>query len=67
MDPNTLLVGMIAGCVGAGYFMYGKKQEKPVPMLCGIALMVYPYFFTDLLVLLGIGVILMILPLFVEI
>jgi len=26
------------------YFLYGKRQHEGVPMICGFALMVFPYF-----------------------
>ena len=45
MDSATLLWGLLFGSIGAGYFIYGKKQRAPVPLVCGIALMVFPYFY----------------------
>lgn len=45
------LVGLAGGClfgvVGLGALRYGKTEGKPVPMLLGAALMVYPYFLPD--------------------
>ena len=65
MNSNTFLIGMVAGAIGLGYFVYGKKQSKVVPLLCGIALMAYPYFIENIWILLGIGLVLCLVPFFV--
>ena len=57
---------MVFGSIGLGFFIYGKKQKVIVPLLVGIALMVYPYFIADLTLLVIVGVILMVLPYFVR-
>lgn len=58
---------MVFGSIGLGFFIYGKKQKSLVSLSVGIALMVFPYFITDVVVLIIAGVILMALPLFVKI
>ena len=40
---SQILVGLLTGSVGVGYFMYGKKRSRFVPMLAGAALCLYPY------------------------
>ena len=67
MDANSLFIGMFAGAIGMGYFVYGKKQSKPVPLVTGLALMIYPWFFTNIWLLLAVGLILCIVPIFVKI
>ena len=62
LDANGLMIGVIAGAVGLGYFVYGKKQGKLVPLISGIALMVYPYFVSNPWLLLGIGLALCVAP-----
>src|SRR3546814_5579929 len=42
MTTATLLWGLLFGSIGLGYFLYGKKQARLVPLLCGLALMIYP-------------------------
>ena len=64
---NSLWVGMIAGAFGVGYFIYGKKQQKLVPMIAGVLLCVYPYFTDNLLLLLAIGAGLLAAPFVVDI
>ena len=58
---------MIAGAFGVGYFIYGKKQQKLVPMIAGVLLCVYPYFTDNLWLLLGIGAALLAAPFVIEI
>lgn len=44
MDMATLLLGMLFGTVGTGYCMYARKQRAPVPLACGVVLVVFPWF-----------------------
>ena len=53
---NSLIIGILAGAIGAGYFIYGKRQTRIVPMVAGILLCVYPYFTDSVVWLLVIGV-----------
>ena len=55
------------GAFGLGFFVYGKKQHAVVPLVCGIALMIYPYFISDIILLCVIGVALIAVPFFVRI
>jgi hypothetical protein len=64
MTTSYLLWGVLFGSLGAGYFIYGKKQGAVVPLLCGIALVVFPYFITNTVLLVLIGVALAALPYF---
>ena len=59
---NSLIFGILAGAVGAGYLIYGKRQSKFVPMTAGILLCVYPYFTDNVVWLSIIGVLLMAAP-----
>jgi hypothetical protein len=47
--------------------MYGRRQHAPVPLICGLALMIYPYFVSDVILLVVIGCLLTALPYFVRI
>ena len=55
------------GSAGLGFFMYGKKQKAIVPLLVGISLFIFPYFITDVTLLVIVGGILVVLPYFVRI
>lgn len=63
---NALFVGLIAGAFGMTYFVYGKRQTKIVPMLSGVALCVYPYFFDSVLWLCVMGGALLVAPFVVD-
>lgn len=64
MDTSSLLLGVIFSAIGAGFFMYGRKQSRPVPLACGLVLMVYPYFVSSNALLVIIGLVLMAVPYF---
>lgn len=51
----NLIAGFIFGSIGFVAFVYGKRMELWKPMLCGIALMAYPYFVSDIVALYAIG------------
>jgi len=63
---SALFIGMIAGAIGTGYFVYGKRQQKFVPMLSGVALGVYPFFTDNPVLLLLIGAALMATPFLID-
>jgi len=65
-DPFNIVAGILFGAIGFGYFLYGKKQRKRVPLLCGIVLMIYPYFLTNHIALALIGVAISVIPYFVR-
>jgi hypothetical protein len=63
---NSLVIGIFAGAIGAGYFIYGRRQAKFAPMLAGILLCVYPYFVDNLFWLSAIGIALIVAPFLVD-
>jgi hypothetical protein len=56
LDANSLLASMLIGSVGLGLLIYGKKQMRVPQMIVGIALLVYPYFVSNVWLMLGIAV-----------
>jgi hypothetical protein len=63
MDGEAQFIwGVIFGIFGLGFFSYGKKQQAIVPLFTGIALFIFPYFVSNLYLLVGIGIGLMALP-----
>jgi hypothetical protein len=66
MNTSTLVWSMLFGSVGLGFFIYGKRQSAISPMICGLALMIYPYFVSNVVLLVVIGLVLMALPYFLS-
>ncbi len=67
MDGTSLLIWvMVFASIGVGFFIYGKRQKAVVPLVVGITLFIFPYFITDITMLVIIGAILMILPYFMK-
>ncbi len=58
---------MVFGAVGLGFFIYGKKQKAVGPLFTGIALFMFPYFISNVYMLVIVGVLFVALPYFVRI
>ena len=63
---SSLFIGVIAGAVGTGYFIYGKKQSKPVPMIAGALLCIYPYVSDSVAWLVVVGALLAVAPFVID-
>lgn len=61
MDGNIIFFSLLFGCIGLGFFSYGKKNN-PYFLVSGLALMVYPYMVASLAMLIIVGLILVGLP-----
>lgn len=61
-DTAIILWALLFGSIGIGYFIYGKRQDQPVVRYTGIALILFPYFVTTVLVVILMGVSLLLLP-----
>ena len=66
MTVNALFLSLLTGSIGAGYFIYGKKQRKVIPMLSGAGLCVIPYLISNLILLSGVSLLLCILPFLIQ-
>jgi hypothetical protein len=67
LSAATLFWGILFGAIGLGFFIYGKKQQVIVPLVCGLALMVFPYFVSGTWLLIAIGAALTVIPYFVRV
>lgn len=43
-DTNYLFASLLWGSIGAGYWIYGKKQREMMPMIGGVVMIVVSYF-----------------------
>ena len=66
MSVTLLLLGVLFSSIGVGFLIYGKKQQKLVPLACGLALLVVPYFFSSSLLLFVVGSVLCAIPYFIR-
>ena len=66
MNTAALLLSVVFSSIGFGYFIYGKKQQQALPLICGLALMIYPYFIDSAAVMTAIGLVLICAPRFIR-
>ncbi|HJT15816.1 MAG TPA: amino acid transport protein [Thermoanaerobaculia bacterium] len=59
----TLFLGLIFGGVGTVYLYIAKKEHDPFFLIVGVALVFYPYFFDNILLIVAIGLLLSLAPL----
>ena len=52
-DPTWLFLSLIPGGIGFVLFVYGRKQGRWPQLVGGLIFMVYPYFTTSVLSLVG--------------
>ena len=64
MGEAGLWWGMLFGAVGIGFVVYGRRQRAVVPLVCGVSLIVFPYFLSSTVLLVAIGAVLVALPYF---
>jgi hypothetical protein len=61
-----LLWGLLFGSIGTGYVLYGHKQKSAVPLVCGLALFIFPYFVSNVFLMVGIGGVICAIPFFLR-
>lgn len=66
METSPLLLSVFFSSVGLGYFIYGKKQKVLVPFLCGLILIIFPYFIENTWLIVLIGGVFMGIPYFIS-
>jgi hypothetical protein len=57
-DANSLLASIVPSSIGLVAFMYGKRQGRIPHMAIGVVLMIYPYFVSNILIMLAIAAVL---------
>jgi hypothetical protein len=66
MSESMLLWGLLFSSIGVGFFLYGKRQRSPAPLICGLVLCIFPYFISNVLVMVAIGAVLCAVPYFLR-
>jgi predicted membrane protein len=68
MDSSAQIMwGMLFGAIGLGFFIYGKRQRAIVPFVVGVTLFIFPYFISNVYLLVLVGVVLVAIPYFIRI
>lgn len=68
MDSSAQIMwGMLFGAIGLGFFIYGKRQRAIVPFVVGVTLFIFPYFISNVYLLVIVGVVLVAIPYFIRI
>ncbi|MCZ6602206.1 MAG: amino acid transport protein [Planctomycetota bacterium] len=62
MSSESLFLHLLFGCVGMGYFVFGRKQNRGLFLLCGVGLCIFPYVIPNLLGLVIVSLILVVVP-----
>lgn len=65
MNTAALLLSVVFSSIGFGYFIYGKTAKRRF-LVCGLALMIYPYFIDSAAVMTAIGLLLILAPRFIR-
>ena len=66
-DPAQLVWAILFGAIGLGFFTYGKRQKAVIPLVVGITLFIFPYFISNVYLLVIVGTALVALPYFVKV
>lgn len=54
------MTGLMIGLIGSGLFMVGKRAQRPIWMITGGAMCIYPYFISNPLACWGLTLVLLI-------
>jgi hypothetical protein len=58
----TLFLGLLFGSIGTVYLIYGKRQSSVIHIVVGAVLLVYPYLFSNAILIFIAGAILTAIP-----
>jgi hypothetical protein len=51
IDATNLMLSLLAGTIGMGMLMVGKRTGRMMPIGVGVALMTFPYFIPNAVIL----------------
>lgn len=54
-EPKALVASLLISSVGFVMFSYGRKMQRFPQLVAGLALMIYPYFVSSWLAIVGIA------------
>jgi hypothetical protein len=65
-NAASIMWGVLFGSIGMGYLIYGRKQRRGIALLSGVLLCIFPYFVSNVFLMILTAVILMALPYFLK-
>jgi hypothetical protein len=63
-DTTTVVWGILFAAFGLGYLTYGRRQKMIMPLVSGVALILFPYITPNIYIMLLAGATLLALPYF---
>lgn len=66
-DPSIVVWTVLFGAIGLGFFVYGTRQRAIVPLFTGVSLLIFPYFISNVWLLVAVGAAFMALAYYVRI
>jgi hypothetical protein len=63
---GSILVGLLMGAIGMAYFIYGKKTTEFSFLIFGAVLIVYPYFVSNAVLSMVLGIIFILCPFIIK-
>ena len=67
MTINGLMAAFFFSIIGMCYFSYGRKADHTFVLICGVILMGFPYFVSNTIYILLIGITIGLLPMLLRI
>jgi hypothetical protein len=58
----SLFLGLLFGSIGTVYLIYGKRISSPIHLVVGAILIIYPYLFSNAILVFAVGAILTAIP-----
>jgi len=65
-NAASIMWGVLFGSIGMGYLIYGRKQRRGIALLSGVLLCIFPYFVSNVFLMILTAIILMALPYFLK-
>ena len=57
-----LFLSILFGAIGGVYLALARREHEVDFLICGVALIVYPYFFSSVILIVIVGVIIAVIP-----
>jgi hypothetical protein len=59
----SIFISLLFGAIGGVYLAYGRRQHDALYLICGFSLIIYPYVFESVALIILIGIAIALIPL----